>query len=218
MGLLDLRWNEIGTQGAKHIIKGLSNNSSVMILNLNGNGVELNTQHVIDDLLYKRKKIGGNKEKLNYTIDTNKKEDLSEQRPLSSNRQQDDDYRAKYEALLVAHGFSEKKLTEYQMKYEQEQKKNLEMKDDFTASLEKEIQYRKQLEDDNLKLKEDMTKKDLTLSQKIQDLELKLSAITTQEKSNSLQILKLEEENKRQKEGYLAKIALIDSIEVIRSA
>ena len=52
---MDLRWNNIGNQGAKAILKGLNVNKAIMILELTGNKVNDDIMRQVNDFLVRNK-------------------------------------------------------------------------------------------------------------------------------------------------------------------
>ena len=52
---MDLRWNNLGNQGAKAILKGLNVNKTVMMLELTGNKVNDDIIKQVNDFLIRNK-------------------------------------------------------------------------------------------------------------------------------------------------------------------
>lgn len=166
---LDLRWNDIGRQGAISLLQAVQENSIIQNVELTGNkGTEEISQSLETFLQRNRGEIGG-LGKLLSSAAPGSQNDVPYQ-ILQREKDFADDLKAKYEAQVIAHARTEKKIKELEKSVEYERRKMKATNAELVRSLDEEKIARKSIEATLAKLKEDYARTDLDKDKIITDL------------------------------------------------
>ena len=219
---MDLRWNELGNEGAKHILGGLKKNTTIGNIELTGNNISEENLRVINGLL------GKNREDLDdlpphphlspksdryyispriysptHTGGLEGEDYQASYRILNREKNYAEDLRAKFDAKAIQHGQLEKKLAEAEIKLDQEGRKNEDLEKGLKIELESEklvsliyiyiyiycTKQRKAMEDEVLRHKENFMTKEINMSKRNQDLDLKISNLVNENTTMSVNIM-----------------------------
>lgn len=164
---LDLRWNEIGNEGAKLIVSSLGNNKTLLELNLIGNKINGDTLRDVNEHMIRNKDFQSylySPDNVNYTkLKSDKKEtnvlsDIDSTIPLKiieKEKSISNEFKSRYDVQLIENAKLEKQNKEYEKLLELERQKLNEMKKNFDQSVGIESSNRKKAEDLIINLKEE---------------------------------------------------------------
>ena len=164
---LDLRWNEIGNEGAKLIVSSLGNNKTLLELNLIGNKINGDTLRDVNEHMIRNKDFQSylySPDNVNYTkLKSDKKEtnvlsDIDSTIPLKiieKEKSISNEFKSRYDVQLIENAKLEKQNKEYEKLLELERQKINEMKKNFDQSVGIESSNRKKAEDLIINLKEE---------------------------------------------------------------
>ena len=164
---LDLRWNEIGNEGAKLIVSSLGNNKTLLELNLIGNKINGDTLRDVNEHMIRNKDFQSylySPDNVNYTkLKSDKKEtnvlsDIDSTIPLKiieKEKSISNEFKSRYDVQLIENAKLEKQKKEYEKLLELERQKINEMKKNFDQSVGIESSNRKKAEDLIINLKEE---------------------------------------------------------------
>ena len=167
---LDLRWNEIGNEGAKLIVSSLGNNKTLLELNLIGNKINGDTLRDVNEHMIRNKDFQSylySPDNVNYTkLKSDKKEtnvlsDIDSTIPLKiieKEKSISNEFKSRYDVQLIENAKLEKQNKEYEKLLELERQKLNEMKKNFDQSVGIESSNRKKAEDLIINLKEENSK------------------------------------------------------------
>ena len=155
---LDLRWNDIGNDGAKELISELGTNRKIIEINLMGNKLDGKTLKETNDFLIKNCQFNNylytpDEEEKNYDKDTLIPLGLIEKEKYFSR-----EIKARYDAQLIENSKLTKENKEIEKLIEIEKNRLEEMKKMFEISTEKEKENRQQAEDTLISIKEELNK------------------------------------------------------------
>ena len=166
----DLRWNEIGNEGAKLIVSSLGNNKTLLELNLIGNKINGDTLRDVNEHMIRNKDFQSylySPDNVNYTkLKSDKKEtnvlsDIDSTIPLKiieKEKSISNEFKSRYDVQLIENAKLEKQNKEYEKLLELERQKLNEMKKNFDQSVGIESSNRKKAEDLIINLKEENSK------------------------------------------------------------
>ena len=200
---LDLRWNEIGNEGAKALLSVLAKNNSLQDLILMGNKIDEEILKEINDKLNRNKNLNynyfvnnekgkGNNSQINYNKDptVNFEEKLSHEPPfknsikfLEKEKEITEELKARYDVQIISNSKLEKRIKELEIMLNNERSKVDDIRNQTNKELQNEKDLRFRYEEQVLKLKEDSMKKEIEYNKNLQELEIKISNIF-QENSN----------------------------------
>ena len=164
---LDLRWNEIGNEGAKLIVSSLGNNKTLLELNLIGNKINGDTLRDVNEHMIRNKDFQSylySPDNVNYTkLKSDKKEtnvlsDIDSTIPLKiieKEKSISNEFKSRYDVQLIENAKLEKQNKEYEKLLELERQKLNEMKKNFDQSVGIESSNRKKAEDLIINIKEE---------------------------------------------------------------
>jgi chromosome segregation ATPase len=164
---LDLRWNEIGNEGAKLIVSSLGNNKTLLELNLIGNKINGDTLRDVNEHMIRNKDFQSylySPDNVNYTkLKSDKKEtnvlsDIDSTIPLKiieKEKSISNEFKSRYDVQLIENAKLEKQNKEYEKLLELERQKINEMKKNFDQSVGIESSNRKKAEDLIINIKEE---------------------------------------------------------------
>ena len=164
---LDLRWNEIGNEGAKLIVSSLGNNKTLLELNLIGNKINGDTLRDVNEHMIRNKDFQSylySPDNVSYTkLKSDKKEtnvlsDIDSTIPLKiieKEKSISNEFKSRYDVQLIENAKLEKQNKEYEKLLELERQKLNEMKKNFDQSVGIESSNRKKAEDLIINLKEE---------------------------------------------------------------
>jgi len=95
---LDLRWNDLGTSGAKVILQALSSNVTIHFIEVVGNKVSEDVMHSLDQLLQRNRGEGNGIAKVLYGGSEFRGDNEVPFEILQKEKDFADELRAKYEA------------------------------------------------------------------------------------------------------------------------
>jgi chromosome segregation ATPase len=166
---LDLRWNEIGNEGAKLIVSSLGNNKTLLELNLIGNKINGDTLRDVNEHMIRNKDFQSylySPDNVDGKLKTGKKEtnvlsDIDSTIPLKiieKEKSISNEFKSRYDVQLIENAKLEKQNKEYEKLLELERQKLNEMKKNFDQSVGIESSNRKKAEDLIINLKEENSK------------------------------------------------------------
>ncbi len=219
---LDLRWNEIGNEGAKLIVSSLGNNKTLLELNLIGNKINGDTLRDVNEHMIRNKDFQSylySPDNVDGKLKTGKKEtnvlsDIDSTIPLKiieKEKSISNEFKSRYDVQLIENAKLEKQNKELEKLLELERIKLNEMKKNFDESVNIESTNRKKAEDLIMSLKEENSKL------KIENEELKNELETNKEEyqkeKNSLNdmINQLKGSLNRKDSEYLEKYNILNN-------
>lgn len=223
---LDLKWNEIGNEGAKQILAGLGINTSIIEINLIGNKINDTTLKEVnefvlkakqgmifkynpaDDLgdeLLKKTKFKG-KDSLIENIESTMPLKIIEKEKAISN-----EFKARYDIQLIQNAKLEKENKEFEKRLEEEQIKVDEMKEDYDHAVNIEKTNRVKAEELSLYLKNQLSKMTMEKEQLENELEAKTEQYAKEKANFQLTIKSQKETTERNANGYEEKIQRLKS-------
>ena len=161
---LDLRWNDIGNDGAKELISELGTNRKIIEINLMGNKLDGKTLKETNDFLIKNCQFNNylyTPDKVNYKNEEEKNYDKDTLIPLGLIEKEkyfSREIKARYDAQLIENSKLTKENKEIEKLIEIEKNRLEEMKKMFEISTEKEKENRQQAEDTLISIKEELNK------------------------------------------------------------
>ena len=161
---LDLRWNDIGNDGAKELISELGTNRKIIEINLMGNKLDGKTLKETNDFLIKNSQFNNylyTPDKVNYKNEEEKNYDKDTLIPLNLIEKEKNfsrEIKARYDAQLIENSKLTKENKEIEKLIEIEKNRLEEMKKMFEISTEKEKENRQQAEDTLISIKEELNK------------------------------------------------------------
>ena len=227
---LDLRWNEIGNEGAKAILSVLAKNNSLQDLILMGNKIDEDTLREINEKLNRNKNLNYNyfvnseKGKMSNTQTgfnkdpvINYEEKLSQEPPfknsmkfLEKEKEISEELKARYDVQIISNSKLERRIKELEIMLNNERTKVDEIRSHTAKELQNEKDLRFRYEEQVLKLKEDLMKKEIEYNKNLQELEIKISNIF-QENTNFHNDNKLlKDQNERLKSTYEEKYRALE--------
>ena len=218
----DLRWNEIGNEGAKLIVSCLGNNKTLLELNLIGNKINGDTLRDVNEHMIRNKDFQSylySPDNVDGKLKTGKKEtnvlsDIDSTIPLKiieKEKSISNEFKSRYDVQLIENAKLEKQNKELEKLLELERIKLNEMKKNFDESVNIESGNRKKAEDLIMSLKEENSKL------KIENEELKNELETNKEEyqkeKNSLNdmINQLKGSLNRKDSEYLEKYNILNN-------
>jgi len=165
----DLRWNEIGNEGAKLIVSCLGNNKTLLELNLIGNKINGDTLRDVNEHMIRNKDFQSylySPDNVDGKLKTGKKEtnvlsDIDSTIPLKiieKEKSISNEFKSRYDVQLIENAKLEKQNKELEKLLELERVKLNEMKKNFDDSVNIESTNRKKAEDLIMTLKEENSK------------------------------------------------------------
>ena len=220
---LDLRWNEIGNEGAKLIVSSLGNNKTLLELNLIGNKINGDTLRDVNEHMIRNKDFQSylySPDNVNYTkLKSDKKEtnvlsDIDSTIPLKiieKEKSISNEFKSRYDVQLIENAKLEKQNKELEKLLELERVKLNEMKKNFDDSVNIESTNRKKAEDLIMTLKEENSK--LKIENEDLRKELETNKEEYQKEKNSLNdmINQLKGSLNRKDTEYIEKYNLLNN-------
>jgi hypothetical protein len=172
---IDLRWNEIGTEGARTIISALERNKFITEFEITGNKVSEDALNVIEELV-ERNRLGvkGNnffkksaRSQLNLPVD-------EQDSFLNEKDKEVMGIKTRYDAQVVAHENTERKLEHAEKDLGKEREKSSQLRQELLKSIEIEKEQNERILNDMSRLKEEFMKNEIKFTKQIQDLELQV--------------------------------------------
>ena len=164
---LDLKWNEIGNDGASILINEIGNNKTLLEINLIGNRINGNMLRYINEFLIRNKNFKSylyspDEENLNESemekkvladIDNTIPLKIIEQEKMVSN-----EFKSRYDVTVIENNRLRQENKELEKILEDLKKKNNNLKDNYDISIENEKKIRLNIEENSMNLKDELNK------------------------------------------------------------
>ena len=164
---LDLKWNEIGNDGASILINEIGNNKTLLEINLIGNRINGNMLRYINEFLIRNKNFKSylyspDEENLNESemekkvladIDNTIPLKIIEQEKMVSN-----EFKSRYDVTVIENNRLRQENKELEKVLEDLKKKNNNLKDNYDISIENEKKIRLNIEENSMNLKDELNK------------------------------------------------------------
>jgi len=183
-----LRWNGIGTEGARTIISALERNKFITEFEITGNKVSEDALNVIEELM-ERNKLGvkGNnffkasaRSQLNLPI-------YEQDSFLSEKEKGIMTIKTRYDAQVIAHENTERKLEDTEKDLGKEREKSSQLRQELLRSIDIEKEQNERILNNMNRLKEEFMKNEIKYTKQIQESELQ--AINLENECMSLIVL-----------------------------
>ncbi len=129
---------------------------------------------------------------------------------LQKEKEYAEDIKAKYEAQVIAHTRTEKKMKDVERQLENERRKLKSTNTELTKSLEEERISRKMIENTLSKLKEDFARQELEKDKLLADISIKYDKVKIERAQYELELNKTREAMLRNESVFLDKINTLE--------
>eukprot|EP00826_Nyctotherus_ovalis_P026373 TRINITY_DN20605_c0_g1_i2.p1 TRINITY_DN20605_c0_g1~~TRINITY_DN20605_c0_g1_i2.p1 ORF type:complete len:315 (+),score=98.16 TRINITY_DN20605_c0_g1_i2:160-1104(+) len=170
---IDLRWNEIGTEGARVIIAALERNKFITDFEVSGNKISEDAMNVIEELV-ERNRLGvkgGNffkesaRSQLNLPID-------EQDSFLNEKEKEIMAIKTKYDAQVIAHENTERKLEDAEKNLGKEREKSSQLRQELLKGIDVEKEQNERILNEMNRLKEEFMKNEIKYTKQAQEAEL----------------------------------------------
>lgn len=166
---IDLKWNEIGRQGASYILAAVRENFIIQYVELTGNKGSEEVVKAMDTFLQRNRGEIGGLSQVHSAFPIATANGVQNQ-IIQKEKEYAEDLRAKYQAQVIANERTDKRVKELENVLEKERRKLKATNNDLVRSLEEEKIARKSLDSTLLKLKEEFARSELEKDKLIIDL------------------------------------------------
>ena len=164
---LDLKWNEIGNDGASILINEIGNNKTLLEINLIGNRINGNMLRYINEFLIRNKNFKSylyspDEENLNESeMEKKVLADIDNTIPLKiieQEKQVSNEFKSRYDVTVIENNRLRQENKELEKVLEDLKKKNNNLKDNYDISIENEKKIRLNIEENSMNLKDELNK------------------------------------------------------------
>ena len=164
---LDLKWNEIGNDGASILINEIGNNKTLLEINLIGNRINGNMLRYINEFLIRNKNFKSylyspDEENLNESeMEKKVLADIDNTIPLKiieQEKQVSNEFKSRYDVTVIENNRLRQENKELEKILEDLKKKNNNLKDNYDISIENEKKIRLNIEENSMNLKDELNK------------------------------------------------------------
>ena len=164
---LDLKWNEIGNDGATLLINEIGNNKTLLEINLIGNKINGNMLRYINEFLIRNKNFKSylyspEEENLNESeMEKKVLADIDNTIPLKiieQEKQVSNEFKSRYDVTVIENNRLRQENKELEKIYEELKKKNNNLKENYDSSFQSEKKIRLNIEENSMNLKDELNK------------------------------------------------------------
>ena len=164
---LDLKWNEIGNDGASLLINEIGNNKTLLEINLIGNKINGNMLRYINEFLIRNKNFKSylyspDEENLNESeMEKKVLADIDNTIPLKiieQEKQVSNEFKSRYDVTVIENNRLRQENKELEKILEDLKKKNNNLKENYDISIENEKKIRLNIEENSMNIKDELNK------------------------------------------------------------